>query len=58
LKTLADDGELSAGARLHDSWGTPFVIACNGEDVTVRSAGPDRHFGTADDIRAPEDPAR
>ena len=45
----------SVGARdFVDPWGTSIVYSCSTEDpdgdVTVRSAGPDRIFNTADDI--------
>ena len=33
-----------------DPWGTRFSIEINGEMVIIRSAGPDRLFGTTDDI--------
>jgi hypothetical protein len=35
---------------LIDGWGTPFKIKMNGESPSVRSAGPDKLFNTADDI--------
>jgi hypothetical protein len=39
-----------------DPWGAPYTIACDddGEDVYVRSAGPDRRRGTADDVAVPK----
>ena len=33
-----------------DPWGTTYAIECRGDDIVVTSAGPDRAFGTADDI--------
>jgi hypothetical protein len=57
-----DDLELAVKERgvdakgLTDPWGTPYRydIAFRGPDeiVTVTSAGPDKHFGTADDFQA------
>lgn len=37
-------------AVANDPWGTAFTIQCSDEAVSVRSAGPDRKLGTADDI--------
>jgi hypothetical protein len=35
-----------------DPWGTRFRVTCLvHHHIAVTSAGPDRHFGTADDIR-------
>lgn len=33
-----------------DPWGSPYAIQCSDEGTSVRSAGPDRKLGTADDI--------
>jgi hypothetical protein len=33
-----------------DSWGTAIAFSCSHDDVRASSAGPDRIFGTADDI--------
>jgi len=42
---LNDKGELI------DPWGTPYRISIEGEaTIHIRSAGPDKIFGTADDI--------
>ncbi len=37
-------------ARPLDAWGTPVQIAIGGGGLTLRSAGPDRALGTADDL--------
>ncbi len=42
--------QLSAGLRL-DPWGTPYRVTCLHHRIAVTSAGPDRRFDTADDIR-------
>lgn len=34
----------------NDPWGTAIAIQCSDEQVSVASAGPDKKFGTADDI--------
>jgi hypothetical protein len=33
-----------------DPWGTRIVISCSADGWTASSAGPDKRFGTADDI--------
>jgi prepilin-type N-terminal cleavage/methylation domain-containing protein len=50
---LVADREIDREARSGDAWGTPWRITCADEDAEVRSAGPDKHFDTDDDIRAP-----
>jgi hypothetical protein len=39
---------------LVDPWGTRIAVFCAGEDLQVTSAGRDRTFGTADDIKSDE----
>jgi hypothetical protein len=34
---------------LLDPWGTPFMIYCSGDQVLVRSAGPNRRFDASGD---------
>jgi hypothetical protein len=47
-RALNDRGELC------DRWGTPFRFhQLSGTEMEVRSAGPDRKFGTADDVVTP-----
>jgi hypothetical protein len=53
LSDLITAGMMVEGAQRVDPWGTPWRIDCLGESVTVRSSGPDRREGTADDISAP-----
>jgi len=36
-----------------DPWGTPCRLEWRGDELTVRSAGPDRAFGTGDDVAYP-----
>jgi hypothetical protein len=50
LSELVDDGRLDRDARTDDAWGNRFRIVCDGPHTTVRSAGPDRRAGTADDL--------
>ena len=55
-----DKNELISGryvrsAHLVDPWGTAVAYSCSPDDelnVSVTSAGPDRIFGTADDVTA------
>jgi hypothetical protein len=47
---LKSDGILERGFRSTDLWGSPWEVMCGGEDVAVRSAGPDRRSGTRDDV--------
>ena len=43
-------GRYIRASGLVDPWGTVIAYWCHGEDVEIRSAGPDKHFDTADDI--------
>jgi prepilin-type N-terminal cleavage/methylation domain-containing protein len=46
-------GELDASMSLEDPWSTPYRIECQPDETVAASAGPDRAFGTEDDIRVP-----
>jgi len=46
---LIDSGFVVRTA-FEDPWGTPIAFKCTSDDIRVRSAGPDRVFGTADDV--------
>jgi len=58
----SDHPRINAEGEIVDCWGTPFFFHLNSRtSVEVRSAGPDRHFFTGDDIvagNAPEFPRR
>lgn len=41
---------LDPQAEANDPWGSAYVIQCDGADVRVTSAGPDRELGTEDDV--------
>lgn len=44
---------LAPGYRLmalHDAWGVPFRYSRGGEELELRSAGPDEEFGSGDDL--------
>jgi len=43
--------DLALPAR--DRWQGPFVLAVTGDAMTITCAGPDRLFGTEDDITTP-----
>lgn len=49
MEQLLDSGALDAEARTLDPWDTPFRLEC-GDGPRVFSAGPDRAFGTEDDV--------
>ena len=51
-----DHRAVNADGELCDRWGTPFHFhQLSGDKMEIRSAGPDRKFGTADDaVRTPE----
>lgn len=43
---------INARGELCDRWGTPFLFhQLSGTQMEIRSAGPDKKFGTADDAR-------
>ena len=48
LDELVEAKRLSRDKTL-DPWGTPYQMRCEGEWIDIRSAGPDRVFGTRDD---------
>jgi general secretion pathway protein G len=44
---------LDTGFLAKDSWGNPYKVACDADDITCTTAGPDRKEGTEDDIIVP-----
>ena len=48
---LTRGGYLDRSRRTYDAWEHPFIILCEGDDILVRSAGPDGDRFTADDIQ-------
>lgn len=50
LKDLIDGKQIDA-KKTDDPWGTPFKITCEGDEITVISAGADRKEGTPDDVK-------
>ena len=54
--TTSDDligGGYIDARRFVDPWRKWIAFSCSADDTTVTSAGPDRIFATADDIKAP-----
>jgi general secretion pathway protein G len=45
---------IDASTSTQDAWNHDFVIACEGSELSVRSAGPDGELETADDIPMPK----
>ncbi len=54
VSQLVQEKQLDPGANTNDPWGTPYVLNCSEDDVTVISAGPDKKKGTKDDLRVPK----
>ena len=50
LRELVDTGTLDHGRRTTDAWDHPFRIACDGDEIIVRSDGADGMPGTSDDL--------
>jgi general secretion pathway protein G len=50
---LRDHDLLDRGQAIDDAWGTRFAVVCEGDAITVVSAGPDRRERTEDDLREP-----
>jgi general secretion pathway protein G len=50
VKDLIDAKQID-GKKTEDPWGTQFKISCDGDEITVTSAGADRKEGTPDDIK-------
>lgn len=48
---LVQGGFLDEDKSLTDAWDQDFDIECQGTRVSVVSAGPDKQFGTEDDIQ-------
>ena len=50
VEQLVSERILSSRTRTEDPWENKFRVTCDGEDVTVTSAGPDGRFGGEDDV--------
>jgi hypothetical protein len=49
---LRDSGGYTLGGRdmSQDPWETPYTLSIEGDTYSVRSAGPDKEYGTEDDV--------
>jgi len=50
IKELVDSKQLDA-KKTDDPWGQPFKIHCEGDEISVVSAGADKKEGSPDDIK-------
>lgn len=50
MASMTADKELDSGGDTKDPWGGEFAVSCEGDDITVRSPGPDKKTSTEDDI--------
>jgi general secretion pathway protein G len=50
VQQLLEDGALDRNKNSRDPWDGEYVIECDSDSITVRSAGPDKQMGTEDDI--------
>lgn len=51
MDQLIQDKAIDKSTSTRDSWDNDFRIECDGTDITVTSAGPDKEFETDDDIK-------
>jgi general secretion pathway protein G len=51
---LKQEKILDTGFNLKDPWTGLFKIACDADEITCTSSGPDRKEGTDDDIHVPQ----
>jgi general secretion pathway protein G len=50
VENLVEEGVLDSSKNTIDPWGNDYAIECEGDNVTVISAGEDEQPGTEDDI--------
>ncbi|HEX3854239.1 MAG TPA: hypothetical protein VHW01_24920 [Polyangiaceae bacterium] len=53
LSLLEEEHFLDRSAREDDAWGNRFRVHCDGDAISVSSAGPDGELNSTDDIRVP-----
>ena len=51
MDELVEAGTIDHSRRTTDAWDNPFLIECDGDDILVRSNGPDGQPGTEDDVQ-------
>jgi general secretion pathway protein G len=54
VDALKKEKFLDTGFIPKDSWGNPYKVACDVDEITCSTAGPDRKEGTEDDIIVPQ----
>ncbi len=54
IDQLKKEKILDTGFSVKDPWGVPFKLACDTDEITCTSAGPDRKDSTDDDIHVPQ----
>lgn len=51
MDQLIQDKAIDKSTATRDSWDQEFRIECDGTDINVTSAGPDKEYDTEDDIK-------
>lgn len=51
MEELVEAGTIDHSRRTTDAWDNPFIIECDGDDIIVRSNGPDGQAGNEDDVQ-------
>jgi general secretion pathway protein G len=54
IDQLKQEKILDTGFSVKDPWGITFKLACDADEITCTSAGPDKKEGTEDDIHVPQ----
>jgi general secretion pathway protein G len=54
IEQLKQERVLDTGFNAKDSWGNPFKLSCDADEINCTTAGPDRKEGTDDDIKVPQ----
>ena len=54
IDQLKKEKFLGSDFNVKDPWNNPIKLACDSDDVTCSSAGPDKKEGTDDDIHVPK----
>jgi general secretion pathway protein G len=54
VEQLKTEKDLDTGFSLKDPWGSYYKVACDSDEITCTSPGPDRKEGTEDDILVPQ----
>ncbi len=54
IDQLKKDKFLGSDFNVKDPWGSTIKLACDADEISCSSAGPDRKEGTDDDIRVPK----